>query len=170
MALLFAVLPVGGKLLLGIWGFGGAIEIACFFAILGAYFHFISRRRLAAIPDPATMLGQASELAAAGRIDRAIALLTKTIRQSPRLWQAFQYRGELYLRLGDAVAPAIRDFSEAIRLAPEERHLYLLRGHAYSLAGDDALAQQDSESAQALAREKRSGAEYTVPGGPPNNR
>jgi Flp pilus assembly protein TadD len=72
---------------------------------------------------------------ACGRIDRAIALLTKTIRQSPKFWQAYQYRGELYLRAGNA-ALATQDFAEAIRLAPGEPHLYLLREQAYSLLGD----------------------------------
>jgi Flp pilus assembly protein TadD len=151
-------LPFAGRLLLGVWGFGGAAEIACLFLILGAYFHFVSRRGRAAMPDPAAMLDQASQLAASGRIDRAIARLTKTIRLSPKLWQGYQYRGELYLRLGNAAAPAVRDFSQAIRLAPEEPHLYLLRGQAYSLLGDDSSARNDYQRAEALAEGRRSGA------------
>ena len=51
------------------------------------------------------------------------------IRLNPRVWQAFQYRGELYLRLGRAEA-ALRDFMEAIGLAPEEPHLRFLRDQA----------------------------------------
>lgn len=159
VALLFGSLPLAGRLLLGSWGFRGAGEISCLFLILGAYFHFASRRGPFTIPDPATMLDQASQLAASGRIDRAMALLTKTIRQSPKLWQAFQYRGELYLRLGNAPTLALRDFSEAIRLAPDEPHLYLLRGHAYTLLGDDSSAGNDRQRAGALAGARRSSAE-----------
>jgi Flp pilus assembly protein TadD len=96
------------------------------------------------------MLDQASQLASSGRIDRAIARLTKTIRLSPKLWQAYQYRGELYIRRGDAVALAVQDFSEAIRLAPNEPQLYLLRGQAYGLLGDQPASRSDYESASTL--------------------
>lgn len=115
-------------------------------------FSLVSRWRSPTVPDPATMLAQASQLASSGRIDRAITLLTKTIRLSPQLWQAFQYRGELHVRHGNAVALAVQDFSEAIRLAPREPHLYLLRGHAYSLLGDDSSSRNDYENASALSR------------------
>jgi regulator of sirC expression with transglutaminase-like and TPR domain len=54
------------------------------------------------------------------------------------LWQAFQYRGELYLRQQSFDA-ALQDLNEAIRLAPEEPHLYILRGQAHSLLGWDRL-------------------------------
>lgn len=150
VSLLFGSLPLAGRLFLGVWGFGGAVEISCILLILGTYLHFVSRRRIPTIPDPATLLDQASQLASAGRIDRAIALLTKTIRLSPHLWQAFQYRGELHMRQGDAIALAIQDFSEAIRLAPTEPHLYLLRGQAHSLLGDDLSSRNDYAKASAL--------------------
>jgi len=88
------------------------------------------------MPDPATMLDQAIQLASSGQIDPAIALLTETIRLSPQVWQAFQYRGELYLRQQSFEA-ALRDLNEAIRLAPEEPHLYILRGQAHSLLGQN---------------------------------
>jgi tetratricopeptide (TPR) repeat protein len=148
VALVLGSLPFAGRLVLGIWGFGGAAELACLFLIVGAYFHFVSGGGPVTMPDPAAMLDQANQLAAEGRIDRAIALLTKTIRQSPKLWQAFQYRGELYLGLGAAAALAVRDFSEAIRLAPNEPHLYVLRGQAYGLLGDDASARSDYQRAE----------------------
>jgi tetratricopeptide (TPR) repeat protein len=124
LALLFGSLPVVGRLVEGDWEFVTAAEMACLFLMLGAYFH-VRSRRYAARPDPATLLDQANRLAANGRIDRAVALLTKTIGQSPKLWQAYQYRGELHLRLGE-FALAADDFSEAIRLAPGEAHLHLL--------------------------------------------
>ena len=86
------------------------------------------------MPDPAVLLEEAFELARSGQIDDAVALLTRAIRQSPHLWQAFQYRGELYLAQQNFAAAA-QDFSEAIRLAPEEQHLYSLRDRANGPAG-----------------------------------
>ena len=135
MAALFASMPAASRLFLGVWGFDGAAEIACLFLILGTYFHIMGRRRSRAMPDPASMLDQAIQLAVSGQMDEAIALLTQTIRLSPRLWQALQYRGELYLRQQSYDA-ALRDLDEAIRLAPEEPHLYILRGQAQSPLGE----------------------------------
>jgi len=97
------------------------------------------------------MLDQAGQLVLSGRIDRAIAVLTKAIRQSPQFWQAFQYRGELYLQQGNALPLALDDFSAAIKLAPREAHLYLLRGHAHGLSGDDSSARRDYQEASELA-------------------
>ena len=54
-----------------------------------------------------------------GKMDRAIALLTKEIGRSPKFWQAYQYRGHLHLLQG-AADLALRDIDEAIRLAPDE--------------------------------------------------
>jgi tetratricopeptide (TPR) repeat protein len=124
LALVFGSLPVVGRLVEGDWEFIAAAEIACLLLMVGAYFHVRSRRYLTK-PDPATLLDLANQLAANGRSDKAIALLTKTIRQSPKLWQAYQYRGELRLRLGD-FHRAAQDFSDAIRLAPDEPHLRVL--------------------------------------------
>jgi len=137
LALVFGSLPLAGRLILGDWEFAGAAEIACLLLLVGTWLRWRSRRQFTAIPDPATLLDQASRLAASGRMDGAVALLTKTIRQSPKLWQAFQYRGELHLLLGD-VPRAVRDFSEAIRLAPNEPHLSVLRAQATSLRGNDS--------------------------------
>src|ERR1035441_6030579 len=153
MAALFASMPAASKLFLGVWGFDCAAEIACLCLMLGTYFHIVGRRGGPAIPDPATMLDQAIQLACSDQTDAAIALLTETIRLSPQLWQAFQYRGELYLLQGEHADAALQDFSEAIRLAPSERHLYLLRGRAYSLLGDESSARSDYASAAALAGE-----------------
>ena len=138
MAFLFASMPAASKLFLGVWGFDGAAEIACLCLMLGTYFHIVGRRGSAAIPDPATMLDQAIQLASSGQTDAAIALLTETIRLSPQLWQAFQYRGELYLRQQSFDA-ALQDLNEAIRLAPEEPYLYILRAQAHSLLGEKRL-------------------------------
>jgi cytochrome c-type biogenesis protein CcmH/NrfG len=134
LAIVFGSLPVVGRLVEGDWEFVSAAEIACLLLIVGAYFHFRSRRHITK-PDPATLLDQASQLAANGRMDRAVALLTKTIRQSPKLWQAYQYRGELRLRLGE-IELAAQDFSDAIRLAPDEPHLRRLLEQAAGLSRD----------------------------------
>jgi len=141
MALLLATLPVASRLFLGGWGFDGAAGMACLCMFIGAYFQLVSRRKCPPVPDPAAMLDQAIHLASECRTDQAIALLTEAIRLSPRLWQAFQYRGELYLSRGDSVPAALRDFDEAIRLAPDEPHLYGLRGRAHSLLNDTLSSQ-----------------------------
>src|ERR1700689_5297012 len=98
LALVFGSLPIVGRLVEGDWEFVTAAEIAFVLVIAGAYFHVRSRRHITK-PDPATLLDQANQFAASGRTDRAVMLLTKTIRQSPKLWQAYQYRGELRLRM-----------------------------------------------------------------------
>jgi tetratricopeptide (TPR) repeat protein len=151
MALVFGSLPLASRLFLGVWGFDGAAEIACLLLILGAYFHIVSRWRSPTIPDPAAMLDQASQLASSGRIDRAIALLTRAIHQSPQFWQAFQHRGELHLQQEDSVPLALEDFSAAIHLAPREPQLYLLRAHTHRLLGDEASSQRDFDRASFLA-------------------
>jgi tetratricopeptide (TPR) repeat protein len=152
MAVVFGSLPLASRIFLGGWAFDGAAEIGCLFLLVGAYFQIVSRR-FPAVPDPATMLERAGQRASEGRSDRAIALLTEGIRLSPQLWQAFQYRAELYLRQGDQMDAALRDFSEAIRLAPREPHLYILRGHVYGLLGDESSSRSDYLTAAALAGE-----------------
>jgi Tfp pilus assembly protein PilF len=151
MALLFGSLPVASKLFLGAWGFDGATEISCLCLILGTYFHIVSRRSAPPVPDPAIMLDEAIQLASSGQIDQATALLTEAIRLSPQLWQAYQYRAELYLRQGDSLEAALQDLTEAIRLAPGEPHLHLLRGQVHSLLGDDSSSRRDYETAAVLA-------------------
>ena len=151
IALVFGSLPVASRILLGDWEFESAGGIACLCAALGVYFRIRDRRAFRAIPDPAAMLDQANQLASAGRIDRATARLTKAIRLSPRFWQAFQYRGELYL-LQQRADAALRDFDEAIGLAPAEPHLYVLRGQAHLLLGDEGASSRDLETADTLSR------------------
>jgi cytochrome c-type biogenesis protein CcmH/NrfG len=134
LAAVFGSLPIVGRLVQGDWEFVSAAEISCVLLIAGAYFHVRSRRHITK-PDPATLLDQANQFAANGRTDRAVSLLTKTIRQSPKLWQAYQYRGELRLRLGQ-VELAAQDFSDAIRIAPDEPHLRVLLAQAANLNRD----------------------------------
>src|SRR5579872_4767711 len=137
LAALFASLPLSSRIFLGVWGFDAAAGIGCLCLVIGTYLHILSRRGYSAIPDPASVLDEALDLARSGHVDQAGALLKEVIRLSPWVWQAFQYRGELYLLRPESLERAVDDFSEAIRLAPEEPHLYALRGHAYALLGDE---------------------------------
>jgi tetratricopeptide (TPR) repeat protein len=146
LAILFGSLPLVSRLVLGAWEFEDAASVAGLCLIAGTYFHFLGRRTPPAVPDPATLLDQANSLAASGQRGDAMGLLTEAIRLSPRLWQAFQYRGELYLWLHNPAA-ALADFTEAVRLAPGEQHLYTLRAAAHRLLGDEAAANQDQEAA-----------------------
>jgi tetratricopeptide (TPR) repeat protein len=134
MAALFASLPLASRVFLGSWSFEGAAGIAFVCLLFGTYWHVVARR-YRSLPDPATRLEEAMEAARAGELDRAIALLTREIRLSPELWQAYQYRGELYLLLPDCAPAALQDFETAMRLAPEEVHLRRLRDHAAGLSG-----------------------------------
>jgi tetratricopeptide (TPR) repeat protein len=147
MAVLFASLPVACRIFVGAWGFEGAFEVAGLCVVLGFYFHILGRRSLPAVPDDATLLDGAIRLAIEGRTGEGIRLLTEAIHLSPRLWQAFQYRGELYLLHPETLEAALHDFNEAIRLSPMESHLYVLREHAHRLLGDEAAARDDSDLA-----------------------
>jgi hypothetical protein len=129
LAALFASLPVANRLLFGDWAFESAAGIAFVCLLLGTYWHIVARRHRT-LPDPATRLEEAIEAARAGQIDRAIQLLSCEIRLSPELWQAYQYRGELYLLRPDGTRAALSDFDIAIRLAPQEEHLRALRDRA----------------------------------------
>jgi len=151
LAILFGSLPLVSRLVLGAWEFEDAVGVAALCLIAGIYLHFLGRRRPPAIPDPATLLDQANSLASSDKPGEAMVLLTEAIRLSPRLWQAFQYRGELYLWLQNPAA-ALTDFTEGLRLAPGERHLYTLRAAAHRLLGDEAAANRDQESASRVGQ------------------
>jgi len=150
LAFLFASLPLASRLFLGSWGFDGASGIACLCLIAAAYLHFAGRKRRPPVPDSATILGEAIRLAASGETRRGIALLNKALRLSPRLWQAREYRGQILLGHPDAAESALRDFTEAIRLAPNESHLYILRSHVFTLLGQESSARADLETAARL--------------------
>jgi len=150
LAFLFISLPVASKLFLGSWGFDDAPGIACLCLVVAAYLHFVGRRRRPPIPDSAAILDKAIRLAASGESARAIALLDKALRLSLHLWQARQYRGQIRLGEMEAAESALQDFTEAIRLAPDEPHLYLLRSHVFTLLGRELSARADLESAARL--------------------
>ncbi len=142
---LFASLPVAGRLILGVWGFPQAAGISVISFTVAIYLYTRSLERLR-IPDGAVMLDRAYRLASSGRVAKAIAVLTQTIRLNSSLWQAYEYRGRLRVREGDYLE-ALEDFSEAIRLAPQERHLYFLRAQVYDNLGQNIPAQHDYETA-----------------------
>jgi len=150
LAILFAGLPVVGVLFLGTWEFDGSLGIACLCLIAAAYLHLAGRPRRPPLPDPSTILDEAIQLAASGETDRGIHLLDELLRLSPRLWQARQYRGQMRLAEPSAAEAVLQDFTEAIRLAPEEHHLYVLRSHIFTLLGRDASARADLETAARL--------------------
>ncbi len=149
LAILFASLPLSSRLFLGVWGFDTAAGIASLCLILGTYLHILSRRGSSSVPDPAQTLDQALQTARSGDIEEAAALLTEAIRLSPRLWQGYQYRGELSLSRND-LELALQDFSEAIRIEPNEPHLYLIRAQVHRLLGDDTSSRRDAGTAAAL--------------------
>jgi len=150
LAFLFASLPLASKLMLGSWGFDDAPAIACLCLVAAAYLYFAGRESRAPIPDPAAILDEAIRLAASGDTGGGIAVLNEALRLSPRLWQARQYRGEIRLGEPNAAESALQDFTEAIRLAPGEAHLYILRSHVLSLLGQESAARADLEIAARL--------------------
>ena len=152
LAVLFGSLPLASKLFIGVWGFEGAGGFACICLMLGVYLHIVSRRNFAVLRDGAVMLDHAIQLALEGRSGEGITLLTKAIRLNPNLWQAYQYRGELYLKQQHWNA-ALADFTAAIRLASNEPHLYSLRGQTYTLLNDHVRAAEDYDVAASLARQ-----------------
>jgi tetratricopeptide (TPR) repeat protein len=160
LAFLFASLPLVGKLFLGSWRFDGALELSCLCLVAAAYLYFAGREPRPPIPDSAAILDEALRLAEAGETGRGLALLDEALRLSPRLWQARQYRGQMRLGESDAAESALKDFTEAIRLAPGEPHLYILRSHVFTLLGHDASARADLEAAARL------GSDAQAPGGP----
>jgi len=74
----------------------------------------------------------------------------KALRLDPGLWQAWEYRGQMHLGEPDGTESALKDFTEAIRLAPDEPHPYILRSHVLTLLGQDSSARADLETAARL--------------------
>jgi tetratricopeptide (TPR) repeat protein len=150
LALVFASLPLAGKLFLGSWRFDGALDIACLCMLAAAYLYFVERDRRPQTPDSAAILDKALQMAARGATGRGLALLDKALRLDPGLWQAWEYRGQIHLGEPDGVKSALEDFTEAIQLAPDEPHLYILRSHVWTLLGQDSSARADLETAARL--------------------
>jgi Flp pilus assembly protein TadD len=104
-------------------------------------------------PDSAAILDKALQLAATGATGatgRGFALLDEALRLDPSHWQAWEYRGQIHLGEPDGTESAFKDFTEAIRLAPDEPHLYILRSHVLTLLGQDSSARADLEAAARL--------------------
>jgi len=139
---------MASRLFLGVWGFPEALGISgiCFTV---AIYLFVRSGGRVVVPDGAAMLDRAQRFVTAGKVPRAISVLTRTIVLDPNFWQAHELRGRLRATQGEYVE-ALKDFSEAIRLAPRERHLYFLRAQVYDHIGQNVLAQQDYEAAHRL--------------------
>jgi tetratricopeptide (TPR) repeat protein len=159
LAFLFASLPMSSRIFLGSWRFDGALDLAGLCLVAAAYLYFVGRERRSPIPDSAAILDEALRLAGSGQTKRGLALLDEALRLSPELWQARQYRGELRLGDPDAAESALKDFTEAIRLAPGEPHLYILRSQAFTLLGRDSSARADLEAAARLSGDAGTAAE-----------
>src|SRR5690242_5243821 len=90
VAALFGSLPVASRIFLGSWEFPEAAELSFVCLTVGTYLEIRGRRRLKGLRDDATALERALSLAAEGRTTEAEAVLTKAVRISPKLWQAYQ--------------------------------------------------------------------------------
>ena len=150
LALLFGSLPLASRILMGTWEFQEAGELSLLCLMLGVYLEILGRRRWRSLRDDALVLERALSLAAEGRTAEAVARLSEALRVSPRLWQAYQYRGQIRLRQPETWQAALSDFDEAVRLAPLESHLYALRSQVFALLGDEASARKDAATAQTL--------------------
>lgn len=153
LALIFASMPLTGRLFLGSWRFDGALDMAGLCLLAAAYLYLLGRDRHRQTPDSAAILDEALQLAATGATGRALVLLEEALRQDPGLWQAWEYRGRIYIGAPGGIESALHDFTEAIRLAPDEPHLYMFRSHVFALLGQDASALADAETAARLEGE-----------------
>jgi tetratricopeptide (TPR) repeat protein len=85
-----------------------------------------------------------------GGTQAAIDTFSQELKQAPTSVRAFTLRGSLFLQQQN-FEDALKDFSEAIRLAPKNPELLVDRGITYFQAGQDAtLALTDFQSAVAL--------------------
>ena len=137
LGLLFASLPLTAKVITGYWQFedAGALAALCFAT---AGYLYIRTRRFIPAPDSAVLLGETMRWAERGRVRKAIRILTRATRMSPYFWQAYEYRGKLYL-VRHKFSAALHDFEEAVTLAPHEPHLDQLRAEAQRLMWEDEL-------------------------------
>jgi hypothetical protein len=125
LAVLFASLPLMGKLFLNSWRFDGALQIAglCLFA--AGYLYFVGRESQPPTPDLSAISDEAFRLAASAEAGSF---------EEP-----------------EAAEAALRDLTEAIRLAPGEPHFYILRSRLFALLGHDSAARADLETAARLS-------------------
>jgi tetratricopeptide (TPR) repeat protein len=94
----------------------------------------------------ATCKGADSKLSAEARIAACAKLIESGQLDSAKLASAHFYRGIAFSNLGDR-SRAINDFSEAIRLQPDNPAALNDRGNQYSLSGDFKRAIADYDEA-----------------------
>src|SRR5580700_10507047 len=73
LGLLFASLPLAGRLFLGSWRFDGALDIAGLCVFAAVYLYFVGRGPRPPVPDSAVILHEALRLAASGATGRGLA-------------------------------------------------------------------------------------------------
>ncbi|MBW2052683.1 MAG: hypothetical protein JRI85_10670 [Deltaproteobacteria bacterium] len=102
-------------------------------------------------------LEEAFESHISNDFDRAIELYTKIIKSKalPRknLSVIYVLRGEAQAEQGNC-SPAIKDFTEAIRLRPEYAHAFYFRSNCYEYKGDYEKAWSDLEVALSIRPDK----------------
>jgi tetratricopeptide (TPR) repeat protein len=87
-----------------------------------------------------------------GEYDKAIDDCNMALQLNPKLAPlVYLNRGKVYL-LKDEVAKAVADFSEAIKLTPDDGQLYYLRAKAYRRLGQLQQAEQDERRAKELKK------------------
>jgi Flp pilus assembly protein TadD len=118
--------------------------------LVAGYLYLVGRGRRPQTPDPAAILDEALRVAAIGATGRGLALLDEALRLDAGLWQAWEYRGRIHLSQPDGTAAALEDFTQAIRLAPNEPHLYILRSQVLTRLGRESAARADVEAAARL--------------------
>ncbi len=150
LAVVFASLPMVGKVAFDSWRFDGALDLAglCLFA--SVYFYFVGRDHRPETPDSALLLDKALQSAAMGATQRGLAILDQALRLDPSLWQAWEYRGRIHLAEPAGAEAAFEDFTKAIQLAPDEPHLYILRSQVLTLLGQETSARADLDAAARL--------------------
>lgn len=79
----------------------------------------------------------------------SLSLLNDTLTKHPRVVPALNSRGDVLLDQGK-IGPAVADFSEAIRLRPDDARAYANRGRALAMSGDMQKALEDLDMALTL--------------------
>ena len=103
----------------------------------------------AASPDAAAHGNKGKELAAAGKLDEAIAEYTKALEISPKDELLYRNRGLVY-RANNKFPEAIADFAKAIELAPKSELGYVERGQVLMIQNQFDAALVDYNKAVEL--------------------
>ncbi len=100
------------------------------FVLLIALFTFVFFRCSSDESKALSWLEKGKTLARTVKKEEAIKAYSKAIDLNPKLFKAYQRRGNLYLIM-KSYDEAIADFTKAIELDPRDSNLYYMRGIAY---------------------------------------